>query len=163
MADLDLDLLASIASGGLGRWVQDAAGRTVYVKSDDCIGAGACRGGRAGPPPQAPTARRRSRPCTAAARSTWPPPARPPPAACLRDLQRFLRDDEPEGRPAFFAASRYGFARSDLVPLIVTYPGAAGGLAWPAAASAGPAAAGRCRGAALARPAAAAAPATAAR
>ncbi|KAL4422339.1 hypothetical protein ABPG75_008536 [Micractinium tetrahymenae] len=77
--DLDLELLASIASGGLGSWQTDAAGRSVYVKSDDCIG-------------------------------------------CLRDLQRFFRNDDPEGRPAFFAVSKYNFARSDLVPLIVTYP-----------------------------------------
>ena len=40
MAELDLELLASIASGGLGSWVQDAQGRSVYVKSDDCIGGG---------------------------------------------------------------------------------------------------------------------------
>lgn len=39
MAELDLELLASIASGGLGRWVQDSAGQSVYVKNDDCIGA----------------------------------------------------------------------------------------------------------------------------
>lgn len=44
------------------------------------------------------------------------------PAGCLRDLQRFFRYDDPESRPAFFAVSKYNFARSDLVPLIVTYP-----------------------------------------
>ncbi len=43
-------------------------------------------------------------------------------AGCLRDLQRFFRHDDPEARPAFFAVSKYNFARSDLVPLIVTYP-----------------------------------------
>ncbi|PSC68202.1 calcium-translocating P-type PMCA-type [Micractinium conductrix] len=77
--DLDYELLASIASGGLGSWVSDAAGSTVYVKSDDCVG-------------------------------------------CLRDLQRFFRGDDPEGRPAFFAVSKYNFTRSDLVPLICAYP-----------------------------------------
>jgi hypothetical protein len=46
----------------------------------------------------------------------------PPCAGCLRDLQRFFRYDDPETRPAFFAVSKYNFARSDLVPLIVTYP-----------------------------------------
>lgn len=46
----------------------------------------------------------------------------PSPAGCLRDLQRFFRYDDPEARPAFFAVSKYNFARSDLVPLIVTYP-----------------------------------------
>lgn len=44
------------------------------------------------------------------------------PAGCLRDLQRFFRHDDPEARPGFFAVSKYNFARSDLVPLIVTYP-----------------------------------------
>lgn len=43
VGELDLELLASIASGGLGRWVEDAAGRSVYVKSDDCIGEPAGR------------------------------------------------------------------------------------------------------------------------
>lgn len=38
---LDLDLLASIASGGLGQWVQDKSGKQAYVKSDDCLGEGA--------------------------------------------------------------------------------------------------------------------------
>lgn len=32
---------ASIASGGLGQWVEDRSGKEVYVKSDDCIGAAA--------------------------------------------------------------------------------------------------------------------------
>lgn len=36
---LDLELLASIASGGLGQWVEGRDGRPVYVKSEDCIGA----------------------------------------------------------------------------------------------------------------------------
>jgi hypothetical protein len=38
MADLDVELLASIASGGLGSWQTDSQGHSVYVKSDDCIG-----------------------------------------------------------------------------------------------------------------------------
>ena len=123
MADLDLELLASIASGGLGRWVQDAQGRSVYVKSEDCVGGWRRRGGRCSAAAQPPTARRP--PC---ARRL--PPARRSPlrlpccpsAGCLRDLQRFFRHDDPEARPAFFAVSKYNFARSDLVPLIVTYP-----------------------------------------
>lgn len=49
-------------------------------------------------------------------------PSAPTLAGCLRDLQRFFRNDDPEDRPAFFAVSKYNFARSDLVPLIVTYP-----------------------------------------
>lgn len=43
-------------------------------------------------------------------------------AGCLHDLQRFFRYDDPEERPSFFAVSKYNFARSDLVPLIITYP-----------------------------------------
>lgn len=43
-------------------------------------------------------------------------------AACLKDIQSFFRHDDPEHRPAFFAVSKYNLARSDLVPLIVTYP-----------------------------------------
>ena len=35
--DLDSDLLASIASGGLGHWYDDDAGGQTYVKDDDCI------------------------------------------------------------------------------------------------------------------------------
>ncbi|GAB4821374.1 hypothetical protein N2152v2_008420 [Parachlorella kessleri] len=76
---VDLELLASIASGGLGQWVEGTDGQPAYSKSDDCVG-------------------------------------------CLKDLQRFFRDDDPEMRPAFFAVHKYNFARSDLVPLIVTHP-----------------------------------------
>ena len=58
--------------------------------------------------------------------SPRPPPLAaapaPAPAESLRDLQRFFRGDDPEQRPAFFAVGHYNFARSDLVPLIVTYP-----------------------------------------
>lgn len=36
---IDLELLASIASGGLGQWVEGRDGNPVYAKSDDCIGA----------------------------------------------------------------------------------------------------------------------------
>ena len=43
-------------------------------------------------------------------------------AECLKDLQRFLRQDHPATRPAFTALSKYNVARADLVPLIVTYP-----------------------------------------
>ncbi|KAG7667153.1 hypothetical protein NADE_003050 [Nannochloris sp. 'desiccata'] len=77
--DLDLDLLASIASGGLGHWYEDLEGAQTYVKDEDCV-------------------------------------------ACLKDLQGFFRFDDPIKRPSFFAVSKYNFARSDLVPLIVTYP-----------------------------------------
>ena len=36
--ELDLDLLASIASGGLGHWYEDQEGAQSYVKDDDCVG-----------------------------------------------------------------------------------------------------------------------------
>ena len=42
--------------------------------------------------------------------------------ACLKDLQGLFRHDDPEHRHAFFAIHKYNFARTDLVPLLVTYP-----------------------------------------
>ena len=45
------------------------------------------------------------------------------PAACLKDLQRFLRQDDPETRAAFFKLGQFNVAKTDLVPIIV---GAAG-------------------------------------
>lgn len=42
--------------------------------------------------------------------------------ACLKDLQRLLRQDESEGKEAFQVLGQYNIARSDLVPIIVTYP-----------------------------------------
>ena len=44
--------------------------------------------------------------------------------ACLKDLQRFLRQDNRGLRPAFMTLGQYCIARTDLVPLITTYPGA---------------------------------------
>ena len=43
-------------------------------------------------------------------------------AECLKDLQRFLRRDDPEKRPAFFTLSKTNIAKSDLVPLLSAYP-----------------------------------------
>ena len=43
-------------------------------------------------------------------------------AACLKDLQRLLRQDESEGKEAFQVLGQYNIAKSDLVPIIVTYP-----------------------------------------
>ena len=50
---------------------------------------------------------------------------RPPSAnaECLKDLQRFLREDDIKTRDAFFTLGRYKTARTDLVPLITTYAG----------------------------------------
>ena len=42
-------------------------------------------------------------------------------AECLKDLQRFLREDDPRTRDAFFTVGQYKTARVDLVPLITTY------------------------------------------
>lgn len=36
--ELDEDLLASIASGGLGHWYEGSNGSKSYVKDDDCVG-----------------------------------------------------------------------------------------------------------------------------
>lgn len=38
MADVDLDLLASIASGGLGHWEDAPDGSRAYSKDEDCLG-----------------------------------------------------------------------------------------------------------------------------
>lgn len=35
--ELDVDLLASIASGGLGSWIEDKQGNPTYLKHDDCL------------------------------------------------------------------------------------------------------------------------------
>jgi hypothetical protein len=111
----DLDLLLSVA-GGLGRHQYTEAGRKVYEKDPDCLGAlrrwrrrssrrATCALRRkqwnrrylsrtAAPAP--PAARRRR---AAAALIAVRPAA---PAACLKDLQRFLRRDSPDTRDAFF-------------------------------------------------------------
>ena len=44
------------------------------------------------------------------------------PTGCLKDLQRFLRNDDPDTRDAFFKVAEFDLARSDLVPIITTYP-----------------------------------------
>ena len=77
--EFDSALLASIASGGLGRWVEFENGTRKYSKDDDCI-------------------------------------------PCLKDLQGFFKYDHSEERPAFFAVAKYNFAKTDIVPLLVTYP-----------------------------------------
>ena len=43
-------------------------------------------------------------------------------AECLKDLQRFLRQDNEVERPAFFALCNSNVAKSDLVPLLAAYP-----------------------------------------
>ncbi|BDA45591.1 Topoisomerase 1-associated factor 1 at N-terminal half [Coccomyxa sp. Obi] len=42
---------------------------------------------------------------------------------CLKDLQRFLRQDDQRTRDCFFTVGRYKTARNDLVPIITTYAG----------------------------------------
>lgn len=42
-------------------------------------------------------------------------------AECLKDIQRFLREDDPTKRPAFFELHQMDLARSDLVPLLHKY------------------------------------------
>jgi len=41
--EFDGDLLASIASGGLGHWIEQEDGSMRYLKDEDCVGA--CGGG----------------------------------------------------------------------------------------------------------------------
>lgn len=45
-----------------------------------------------------------------------------PTTACLKDLQRCLRRDDPDTRDVFFKLGEFATAKSDLVPMIVTYP-----------------------------------------
>ena len=40
---------------------------------------------------------------------------------CLKDLQRFLRQDDRDGRPAFFKLAQLHVARTDLVPIVTAY------------------------------------------
>lgn len=42
-------------------------------------------------------------------------------ADCLKDLQRFLRQDDQYKRDCFFTLGNYQTARHELVPLITTY------------------------------------------
>ena len=58
------------------------------------------------------------RPCEARSCELVPASA----AACLKDLQRFLRNDDPKTREALQILGQYNIAKTDLVPLIVTYP-----------------------------------------
>lgn len=39
-------------------------------------------------------------------------------AGCLKDLQRFLRNDDPDLRTVFFKLCRFETAKTDLVPLL---------------------------------------------
>jgi len=62
-----------------------------------------------------------------ARRHAFSPPHTPPPhphtpPGCLKDLQRFLRKDDPDTRDVFFKLGAFDTARKDLVPLLVTYP-----------------------------------------
>jgi len=47
--------------------------------------------------------------------------APPAPAACLKDLQRFLRRDDPDAREAFYALGEMELAKTSLLPLLVAY------------------------------------------
>jgi len=40
----------------------------------------------------------------------------------LKDLQRFLRKDDPDTREVFFKLGAFDTARKDLVPLLIHYP-----------------------------------------
>ena len=101
----DRDLLVSVCTG-LGTNSIDASGRQFYVKNDDCIGKRLQAGPPAGSAPQQ---------CACADFV--------PAADCLKDLQRILHKDDPVQRPAFLALGGFNLAKTDLVPLMVTFPG----------------------------------------
>jgi hypothetical protein len=42
---------------------------------------------------------------------------------CLKDLQRFLRNDDADLRTVFFKLAKFETAKTDLVPLLCNYPG----------------------------------------
>eukprot|EP00879_Flechtneria_rotunda_P032638 GHRR01035888.1.p4 GENE.GHRR01035888.1~~GHRR01035888.1.p4 ORF type:complete len:101 (+),score=22.70 GHRR01035888.1:1079-1381(+) len=44
------------------------------------------------------------------------------PAACLKDLQRFLRRDDPDLRDVFFKIGELQLVENDIVPLLTVYP-----------------------------------------
>jgi timeless len=101
---IDMDLLISVASG-LGSAVEDTVtGARSYKRTDDCVGGfGCCR----------------AKSQVLHAKSLW---FCFPHADCLKDLQRFLRKDDPDMRPVFFKLGGFHLAANDLVPLVVTYP-----------------------------------------
>lgn len=43
-------------------------------------------------------------------------------AACLKDIQRFLRNDDAQSRETFFTLGEFDVAKHHLMPLITTYP-----------------------------------------
>lgn len=43
-------------------------------------------------------------------------------AACLKDIQRFLRNDDAQSRETFFTLGEFDVAKQHLMPLITTYP-----------------------------------------
>lgn len=43
--------------------------------------------------------------------------------ACLKDIQRFLRNDDSQSRETFFTLGEFDIAKHHLMPLITTYPG----------------------------------------
>ena len=101
-----MELLLSVVKG-LGSVLTDNKGNKVYSKDDDCLRKAAPR-------------------CRIIADSLCKLCATHDQwfclAACLKDLQRLLRQDESETREAFQVLSQYNIAKSDLVPIIVTYP-----------------------------------------
>lgn len=118
MEEFDHELLISVTSG-LGSWQQDEAGNQFYAKDPDCLGKPflSCVDGclKLLSLPGACLSSQHLRPALLKSRDGVV-------ADCLKDLQRFLRQDQPATRPAFAALSRYNVARADLVPLIVAYP-----------------------------------------
>jgi hypothetical protein len=50
------------------------------------------------------------------------PSSHPAHAACLRDLQRFLRRDDPRDRPAFMKLGELQVVQNDVISLITGNP-----------------------------------------
>lgn len=116
MEMMESNLLISVI-GGLGRWESLENGQQVYCKDDDCLGGpyafnvpGLLQYSTIDIPTHILFLRR-----TVTLASFH--------ADCLKDLQRFLRQDDQSTRDCFFTVGRYKSARNDLVPIITTYAG----------------------------------------
>lgn len=126
---LDLGLLLSISSG-LGHTQPSEDGRKqLYVRDPDCVGARpriemrmrlhamsrasdfACGASACTPPSTRPLLRPLAFSCAMHVHIS----------ACLKDLQRFLRRDDPGEREAFYYLGSIGIAKRDLLPLLLAY------------------------------------------
>jgi hypothetical protein len=144
MSRAELNLVVSLCSGLGSHQVLDD-GRRVYVKDSDCLGGSTCARGRRADPAARLARSAALEPALPSWLARWavapssklrallglrgrqgsgnrPTNVPSPAAACLKDLQRCLRRDDPDTRDVFFKLGEFDTAKNDLVPIIVTYP-----------------------------------------